>query len=132
MELDKKYSEKIRERIKVEDNLFNSRPTIFLAINGIWVSAAGINSQADLPIVFNLLGLAFSILWFICSMQSWRIIKKLNEDYIKSNNINPLENIVDNCLCKIKWLRPTEIIGLWLPISFIIAWFWVIITRSMN
>ena len=129
--MNKSYSQEIRKRVEKEDTLFNSRSTIFLAINGIWLSAAGISSNSSIfQIILPASGIIISIFWYICSRQSISIIAGLNEKYLELEPDDELEDYINNRLSSNFSLRPTEIIGKWLPIIFMVVWIILFIYQS--
>jgi ABC-type amino acid transport system permease subunit len=77
-------ADEIRKRIQVEDELLNSRTTIFLATNGLWAAAAGISTTFHLQIGIGILGVLVSTMWVMCSWQSWKVIRSLTRKYLKS------------------------------------------------
>ena len=117
----------LRKRIEVEDELLNSRTTILLGTNGLWAAAVGIGNEGSLNIGIGILGLLLSIIWLMCSLQSWKVIKALTIRYHKlldpSNDRNDeVEQIVQDYLARQKWRRPTNILAQWLPILFLSVW----------
>lgn len=123
MENDNTQPEKIRKRIEKEDSLLNSRSTIFLAVNGIWLSAISLKKDLDtFQIIIPVCGIIISTMWFLCSIQSTRIIAALNRKYLEVNQDDSLEKFIDGKLFSRTFLRPSELIGQWLPLLFIIIW----------
>lgn len=76
-------TDKMRKRIEYEDQLFNSRTTIFLATNGLWAAAVGVSSVLPLQIGIGILGVLVSIMWVMCSWQSWKVIRALTRKRLK-------------------------------------------------
>jgi len=114
---------KIRKRIETEDALFNSRSTIFLAINGIWLSAVSVSSQSSkFQLIIPFLGFIISILWRLCIQQSVAIIDGLNKKHLELAQNDAIEKFIDDNLMRNSDWRPTEIIGKWIPRLFIGLW----------
>jgi hypothetical protein len=120
--------DKIRKRIEYEDELFNSRTTIFLATNGLWAAAVGVSSVLPLQIGIGILGVLVSIMWVMCSWQSWKVIRaltrnrlKLLKDQIEYQAEYQVEEIVQDALWRPGY-RPTNILAKWLPILFLSIW----------
>jgi hypothetical protein len=112
-----------RERITREDDLFNTRTTVFLITNGLLLTSVGLSSlNGHIQLIISILGLIISIAWLICSLQTWKVIKNLNIEYIKHCKENYIEDIVQRAMFKSGWKRPTELIAKPLPVTFIIAW----------
>jgi len=114
------FAEKIRARIEYEDELFNSRTTIFLGTNGLWAAAAGISNVLPLQIGIAVLGILVTIMWAMCSWQSWKVIKALTTKYLGLGG-DKVERIVREAL----WGRrfsPTTILAKWLPMLFFCVW----------
>ena len=125
--METKSNKSVRDRIAIEDSLLNSRSTLFLAINGIWVTAIGIgNTHKYMSLSISILGFVFSLMWLLCSIQSKRVIVTLNENNLENNQDDKIEMLIENLLFKIKAFRPTEIIGVWLPCIFILFWLIII------
>ena len=76
-------TDKMRKRIEYEDELFNSRTTIFLATNGLWAAAVGVSEAPYLQIGIGILGVLVSIMWVMCSWQSWKVIRALTRKRLK-------------------------------------------------
>ena len=120
--------DKIRKRIEYEDELFNSRTTIFLATNGLWAAAVGVSSVLPLQIGIGILGVLVSIMWVMCSWQSWKVIRaltrkrlKLLKDQAEYQAEYQVEEIVQDALWRPRY-RPTNILAKWLPILFLSIW----------
>ena len=78
--LDDFEKERIRDRIDKEDSLLNARTQLFLMINGIWLTGALVSGKISKPEELSLLiGISFfgaliTLIWFLSSHQSKRII----------------------------------------------------------
>jgi len=59
--------EKIRNRIRYEDNLQNSRTSIFLVTNGLLLTAVGVSNNFVFKIVLTILGGLVTVFWWMCS-----------------------------------------------------------------
>lgn len=114
--------EKLRQRINSEDALLNSRATIFLATNALWMAAIGVGGLEDLKLLIILTGLALSAAWFICGRQSRNVIAALTETCQKKCADDPVEKIVRDALWKPGWKSPTDLIGWEIPCLFVVAW----------
>jgi len=115
------------KRIEIEDELLNSRTTILLGTNGLWAAAVGIGGDSPLRMGIGILGILLSIIWLMCSLQSWKVIKALTARYHRlldpSDDPNDeVEQIVQDHLAGQKWRRPTSILAQWLPILFLSVW----------
>jgi hypothetical protein len=113
-------ADKVRQRIETEDELLNSRTTIFLGINGLWAAAVGIGNAPHLQIGITILGVLVSIMWLMCSWQSWQAIKALTRKHHQLAD-DPVEEIVSGALWS-RRLRPTNILAHWLPTLFLFIW----------
>jgi len=121
-------TDKMRKRIEYEDELFNSRTTIFLATNGLWAAAVGVSNVFPLQIGIGILGVLVSIMWVMCSWQSWKVIRaltrkrlKLLKDQAEYQAEYQVEEIVQDALWRPRY-RPTNILAKWLPILFLSIW----------
>ena len=122
--------EEVRKRIDAEDNLLNARTANFLVSNGLLITALGIanspiggpdNNGDLLGIVLTLLGLSVSIVWVLCSFQSWRVIRNLWST-IRPEERSDVDKIVEKALFSPGWRRPTNLLALLLPVLFIGSW----------
>jgi len=122
--------DRLRARIQVEDSLLNSRTTIFLAINGLWIAVVGRSDDVYMRKGVATLGILISLMWLICSWQSLLLIRKLTREYCDRFD-DELEEIVQAELSRPKWprfkkarllLRPTNILANYLPSLFVITW----------
>jgi hypothetical protein len=136
-----------RKRIEFEDGLLNSRTSVFLIVNSLWLAAIGIGIDQNLRLGVVVFGLIVSLIWLICSLQSFLVIRGLTKVYltlIKTGGTFYADDIVQNQLSRPKWifvknpnrlkgirrtlkrirlwLRPTNLLAVWLPGLFLIAW----------
>jgi hypothetical protein len=121
-------ADKIRKRIEYEDELFNSRTTIFLATNGLWAAAVGVSSALPLQVGIGVLGVLVSIMWVMCSWQSSNVIKALTKKRLgllkgqtEDQAEYQVEKIVQDALWSLRY-RPTSILAKWLPVLFLSIW----------
>jgi len=120
MNLDTRDLDRVRERIQIEDELLNSRTTIFLATNGLWAAAVGFGDELHIRMGIGILGALVSIMWVMCSWQSWKVIRRLTICYEKTST-DPIQKVVRCELWSTRY-RPTNILAKWLPILFVSAW----------
>lgn len=111
-----------RERIAREDDLLNSRTTVFLVTNGLLLNAAGPSSGPLVGLLISVLGSTIAVAWLICSWQSWSVIKSLAVEYRRRHHNEAIEKAVQRALFKPGWRRPTDLIAKPLPAAFIITW----------
>ena len=114
---------KIRERRKWEDTLLNTRSGIFLILNGLAV-------QADLDLWIAITISIINSLWIIASIQSLKLIA----DFTKRTQNEGQQYLVTEILGDSKLhhsLRPTSIVGKWIPMIVYISWI-IYIAFSLN
>lgn len=111
-----------RQRIIREDDLFNTRTTVFLITNGLFITSVGISEHLAIRLLISILGIIVTISWMIFSWQNLNVIRQLTIEYRKCHPENYIENIVQKALFKPGWKRPTELIAKPLPIMFLVTW----------
>lgn len=117
----------LRQRIETEDELLNTRTTIFLATNGLWAASVGVSTAQTLQVGIALLGIAVTVLWMISSWQSYCVVRALTIRYLKELDAAPhtrkvIEDVVQGELRKWGHWRPSDIMAKWLPRSFLAIW----------
>ncbi len=112
----------LRRRIKTENTLLNSRTTIFLATNGLWLAAMGWHDLGQLRWLIAPTGLTLSVVWFICGRQSRNVINGLTGLYLTSFPDDPIEKMVRDALWSHGWRSPTDLLGWELPLAFTSCW----------
>ena len=132
MKEDKKIpnEQDFRERIKREDDLLNTRTSLFLVTNGLFLAAVGLSFDPLIQLIIITLGLIITITWLISSWQNWKVIKHLTIAYRKDHHSNYIEEIVQNALFRSGWKRPTDLLAKPLPLAFMITWL-VLLTISI-
>jgi len=111
-----------RQRIMREDDLFNTRTTVFLITNGLLITAVGISWDFAIRLLISILGTIVTISWMIFSWQNLNVIRQLTIEYRKCHSENYIENIVQKAMFKPGWKRPTDLIAKPLPIMFLVTW----------
>ncbi len=141
-----------RERIRLEDNLLNSRMNIFITLSALWLVVVSFikdstnNFTITLPFIF--IGILITIIWLVCSYQSRRVISfltnivvtKLKEieasELAKRNkdeknlylNKNFVEKTVQFALPNyIFKTRPTDLLSIWLPSLILDGWAFLVL-----
>ena len=118
--------DKLRRRIENEDALLNSRTTIFLATNGLWIAAVGFTADKQPPgldLVVRFLGLLVALLWKRCAWKSVSAIKELTKMYVSSCRDDAIDRAVRKAVGKPGLLNsPSDLIGRVLPSLFCVAW----------
>lgn len=103
-----------RKRREWEDTLLNSRTGVFLILNGF-----ALQGKPSIPLAIAVSGINF--LWVLASAQSHFLIRKLSEE----TSVMGVQNYVTEVLGHSKLhhaLRPTTIIGKWIPLYVYWAW----------
>ena len=111
-----------RKRIMREDDLLNSRTTLFLVTSGLLLTAVGLSTNPFIGLLLTVLGILVTIAWSICSWQNWKVIKHLTIEYRECHKENYIENIVHGAMFKPGWKRPTDLIAKPLPYVFLVTW----------
>jgi len=121
-----------RQRIMREDDLFNTRTTVFLITNGLLMTAVGISDDFAIRLLISILGTIVTISWMIFSWQNWNVIRQLTIEYRKHHSENYIESIVQKALFKPGWKRPTDLIAKPLPIMFLITWIVLLLIQCLK
>ena len=124
--------DRLRRRIEIEDPLLNSRTTIFLATNGLWLAAIRVGELDDLKTSITLVGIFLSVVWFICGRQSRNVIAALTKEYCSEFPDDPVEIIVRNALWRPGWKSPTDMFGWELPLVFIVVWIVILLVQLVT
>ena len=111
-----------RSRIAQEDRLLNDRTHLFLVGCSILIIAVAIPKDLTLSLVASITGLLVTLCWFGCSWQNRKVIKHLTRNYLRYPH-NEVEAVVQAALPRGgRCLRPTSLIGIWLPLVFLVVW----------
>ena len=112
---------RIQERIDAEDTLLHARTTIFLVSNGLLLASLGIQAYGSFRLVFVLLGVLVTIVWVLVGWQSRRIIRAFHTERAKFSAAIAVQ-VAQRVLPKPGLIRPVDLIALWLPLIFLLAW----------
>jgi hypothetical protein len=121
-----------RQRIVHEDDLLNSRTIVFIATNGLLMTAVGVSDDFAFRLVISILGIIITISWMILSWQNWNVIRQLTIEYRKHYSENHIENIVQKAMLKPGWRRPTDLIAKPIPIMFLITWIVLLLIHGLK
>lgn len=116
-----------RRRIVREDDLLNSRTTLFLVTSGLLLTAVGLGEDELIKISVSTLGIIVTTGWLMTSLQNWSVIANLTREYRKHHAGDYIERIVQDSLLPPGWRRPTYIIAIILPMVFLITWMFIMI-----
>jgi len=118
----------IRNRMKYEDGLLNTRTTLVLTFNGLMAIAAGVAESFLFWIVIVIL--IFDVFWFICSIEAYLFIKRL-ENILEMTPREQLPreeqehiDFVNNFILTRMEIRfgPTVVIGIVMPLLLLLGW----------
>jgi hypothetical protein len=113
---------KCRTRIEYEDGLLNMRVNIFLVLNGLGAALFGLSKSTNIQITIAIIVILINVLLWLSTIQTSIVIRNLTREYLTNAN-DPIDMCVRN---SIKWipryLRPTYILGVWIPLILIISW----------
>lgn len=114
--------DRFRNRIEHEDGLLNTRVNIFLVLNGLGAASLGLSKTYAAQIIISVVVIIIDLLLWLCTAQTAFVIRDLTSEYVRDAN-DPIDKRVRRA---IKWvpigLRPTSILGLWLPLVLFIGW----------
>lgn len=113
---------KCRTRIEYEDGLLNMRVNIFLVLNGLGAALFGLSKSTYIQITISIIVILINVLLWLSTIQTSIVLRNLTRVYLTNAN-DPIDMCVRN---SIKWiprsLRPTYILGVWIPLILIISW----------
>ncbi|HUS89308.1 MAG TPA: hypothetical protein VMW91_08090, partial [Desulfosporosinus sp.] len=69
-ELSKEDTIALRDRVKYEDQLFNARTTIVLALNGLMAVAASLSLPGGTRLSIALVIIVVNALWILCARET--------------------------------------------------------------
>ena len=121
----------IRERMKYEDGLLNSRTDLVLTVNGLVAIAAVVDHTTNLWI-FALIIVVIDFFWLWCSTEAWCFIHKLGsilkeKQYADSIPIDVrLHNKFTEHLLRI---GATATLGFIMPLLLILGWITALVAR---
>lgn len=110
------------EKINSEDNLLNSRVNIFLVLLGLLLTAFAFEKSAKGEIVFVPLGIFMTVIWFLCTLQSWLTLEALHGYRKKLCTQSDVSKVADKGLLPLLVLHPNTLLAFLLPLGFLIAW----------
>jgi len=125
-------AQEFRERIVREDDLLDSRTTLFLVTNGLLLTAIGLSKDNPIQILISVLGCIVTSGWILTSFQTWRVIRNLTRDYLKQYKRKYIEKIVRESMFKPGWRRPSNIIAIIIPIVFLITWICILLVYILR
>ena len=121
-----------RQRIMREDDIFNTRTTVFLVTNGLLMTAVGISDDFAIRLLISILGTIVTVSWMMFSWQNLNVIRQLTIEYRKHHPENYIENIVQKAMFRPGWKRPTDLIAKPLPIMFITTWIVLLLIHCLK
>lgn len=110
------------EKIKSEDNLLNSRVNIFLVLEGLLLTAYSFEKSSKGEIVFVPLGIFLTVVWFLCTLQSWLTLEALHSYRKKHAFQSDISKVADKGLLPLLILHPNTLLSFTLPLGFLISW----------
>ena len=120
---------KLRQMIVLEDSYLQERTNIFLVASGLLVTAAGVSNDSSFQLVIALLAIVVCVFWFLCAYQSYKIVVYLHAQYAERYHDDEFASAIQGMLFRNRFLRPTELLSLVLPMVFLFTWLILISTR---
>jgi len=111
-----------RSRVEYEDQLLNSRSSIFLVVNGLGAVAVGLAPAVAAKLAITIVVVLINLLWVICVYQSFRFIRALSMRYRDLVPEDPIETLREETLGPRYWIRPTNILGIYIPVLVLVSW----------
>lgn len=125
IEIDPQHADRVREKIKSEDDYLFNRTNLFLAASSILIASVQFSASDKFDQLIALLGFIVSFVWFICSTQSARVINRLAESM--DAHWLDYEKIVYESTYRCPFLKNTFLTAVFLPFVFIVLWAVVIL-----
>ena len=92
-ELSKEDTIALRDRVKYEDQLFNARTTIVLALNGLMAVAASLSLPGGTRLSIALVIIVVNALWILCAHETKLYVKKITLRLQQSKHLSIDEKI---------------------------------------
>jgi hypothetical protein len=123
-----------RSRREYEDGLLNSRSNLFLVVNGLGAVAFRMPSGTNAQLVISFATFAINLLWITCAVQSWWVIRAMTIEYCRLAKGDRIDQLVRDTLGDRwrLWLRPTNVMAIYLPALVEIGWFVVIVALLVS
>lgn len=117
----KRDYKELRERWDKEDDLLGSRTSMFLTVNAILFAATSLkeNNNSVLNFAVSVVGFILTLLWLRVSKRSYDCIYFLSEI---SKDIAPEYSHGLHMFHWPKWLYPTKVIAIILPVIVLLCW----------
>ncbi len=121
-----------RARIVREDDLLNSRTTLFLVTSGLLLTAVGLSQDRIIPVLISSLGIIVIVSWIVVSHQNKKVVATLTASYRKNHGDDYIEALVQGALSKSHALRPNGIVAIVLPRVFLVIWISIFIVYLLR
>ena len=92
-ELSKEDTIALRDRVKYEDQLFNARTTIVLALNGLMAVAASLSLPGGTRLSIALVIIVVNALWILCARETKLYVKEITLRLVQSKHLSIDEKI---------------------------------------
>ena len=63
-----------------------------------------------------------TVVWFLCTLQSWLTLEALHSYRKKHNNVSDVSKVADKGLLPLLILHPNTLLVFILPLGFLISW----------
>lgn len=114
-ELSKEDTIALRDRVKYEDQLFNARTTIVLALNGLMAVAASLSLPGGTRLSIALVIIVVNALWILCARETKLYVKKITLRLKQSKHLSIDEKIRFEFQEGRRRIRPTNFMCIIVP-----------------
>lgn len=114
-ELSKEDTIALRDRVKYEDQLFNARTTIVLALNGLMAVAASLSLPSGARLSIALVIIVVNALWILCALETKLYVKEITLRLEQSKHLSIDEKIRFEFQKGRRRIRPTNFMCIIVP-----------------
>ena len=121
-ELSKEDTIALRDRVKYEDQLFNARTTIVLALNGLMAVAASLSLPGGTRLSIALVIIVVNALWILCARETKLYVKEITLRLKQSKYLSIDEKIRFEFQEGRRRIRPTNFMCIIVPFLLTVGW----------
>ncbi len=112
----------LRQRVEYEDQLFNSRTSIVLTLNGLMAIAAGLSLPGPARLATAIVIILINLLWIVCALDAQHFIHSLISIICDSSHA-PIDERVRKEIQKDRLrIGSTRFMSLIVPILLLTGW----------
>lgn len=121
----------LRDRVKYEDQLLNSRTSIVLTLNGLMAVAASFSLPDNTKIIIACIIIIVDVFWIVCSLDAKHYASNLTALIMQSEHI-PIDEAIRAELQKHRFrIGSTSFISVVIPALLLVGWALGLLTAIM-